>query len=208
MIESHAPSALRRWLLGCGCVVALLALVFWRPLEQRCLLHFLLRSDAPSPQVLTEAVEDAGDPGSVLERLWLTQRISHRQFVLSYLGQTSPAKPDLFRAMEPAVLAAAGDADVQARELALAVLVRMKHPALRRLALAQLANLDPAVRLLGMQSLRSIATANDVPIAMRLLLESAFQRSLVALMSMSKVPSRPTTTSLRPRRWTLGKCAP
>ncbi|MBI3759654.1 MAG: hypothetical protein HY269_07860, partial [Deltaproteobacteria bacterium] len=47
------------------------------------------------------------------------------QFVLQYLDKISNAQPDLFRAMEPVVLEAAVDADVEVREPALAALARM-----------------------------------------------------------------------------------
>jgi peroxiredoxin len=71
--------------------------------------------------------------------------------------------------MEPLVLQAAGDPDITVRESAFATLTRMKHPQLRTLALEQLSDADPAARLIGLQNLRSIASSNDVPIAMRLL---------------------------------------
>jgi peroxiredoxin len=156
------------FLLG-GSALILLAIIFWRPLQQRCLAYFLLRSEAPSEEVLSGAVEQASDPASLLTHLWRTQRIPHRQFVLSYLNRVSTSKPDLFRAMEPVVLEATGDADIAARESAFATLARMKHPRLRPLALEQLSDGDPAARLIGLQNLRSIAASNDVPIAMRLL---------------------------------------
>lgn len=156
------------FLLG-GSALILLAIIFWRPLQQRCLAYFLLRSEAPSEEVLSGAVERASDPASLLTHLWRAQRIPHRQFVLSYLNRVSTSKPDLFRAMEPVVLEATGDADIAARESAFATLARMKHPQLRPLALQQLSDADPAARLIGVQNLRSIAASNDVPIAMRLL---------------------------------------
>jgi hypothetical protein len=129
----------------------------------------MLRSDAPSYEVLFEMVEQTGDPKSLLLRLWQTQRIPHRQFVLSYLGRIVHSKTNLFRAMEPFVVDATADADITSRELAFAALTRAKHPRLRELALEQLEDADPAARVLGLQSLRRVAGSNDVPIAMRLL---------------------------------------
>jgi hypothetical protein len=152
-----------------GSVLILLAIIFWHPLQQRCLLYFLSRAEAPSEEVLSGAVESASDPRSFLMHLWKTQRIPHRQFVLGYLSRVATIKPELFRAVEPVVLEAAGDVDITTRESALATLSRMKHPQLRPLALQQLSDADPAARLLGLQTLRSIANSNDVSIAMRLL---------------------------------------
>lgn len=168
--RTHAPGPKsRRWFLTGGSVLILLAIIFWRPLQQRCLIYFLLRADAPSEGVLSSAVEQASDPGSILMELWKTQRIPDRQFVLSYLSRVSTTKPGLFRAMEPLVVEAASDPDITTRESAFAALARMKHPQLRTLALGQLSDADPAARLIGLQNLRSIANSNDVSIAMRLL---------------------------------------
>ena len=159
----------RPWLLVTGCVVALLALVFWGSLQRTCAAYFLLHSLAPSDEALSDAVEQASDPAALLTRLWHTQRLPHRQFVLTYLNRVSMGKPALFRQMESFVIKAAADPDVEARQLAFATLERLKHPQLRRLVLEQLSDADPAVRLIGLQNLRRIATSNDVHVAMQLL---------------------------------------
>jgi peroxiredoxin len=157
-----------RWLLLTVFVVLPL-LIFWRPLQRQYLTHLLLRSDAPSPEVLSDIIQQTGDAQSLLLRLWQTQRIPHRQFVLGHLGRIANSEPAIFHAMETVVLDATADPDITTRELAFAALARTKHPQLRRLALEQLDDADPAVRVLGLQSLRSVASSNDVPIAMRLL---------------------------------------
>jgi peroxiredoxin len=155
-----------------GALVILLAIILWRPLQQRCLAYFLLRSEAPSEEVLSGAVEQAGDPGSLLAALWKTYRIPHRRFVLNYLARVSASKPDLLRTMDALILEATRDPDVETREAAFEVLSKTKHPQLRRLALEQLGDVDPAVRLLGLQTLRSFATSNEVPIALHLLADT------------------------------------
>lgn len=157
-----------RWLLLTVFVVLPL-LIFWRPLQRQYLTHLLLRSDAPSTEVLSDIVRQTSDAKSLLLRLWQTERIPHRQFVLIHLGRIVNSEPGVFHAFETLVLDATADPDITTRELAFAALVRTKHPQLRRLALEQLDDADPAARVLGLQSLRSIATSNDVPVAMRLL---------------------------------------
>jgi AhpC/TSA family/HEAT repeats len=156
----------RRWLLGGGCVLVLLALIFWRPLQQEFLAYCLLHLEAPSEEALSEAVEQASAPAVLLARLWDARRVPHRQFVLSYLGRISTGNPNLIRVMEPLLVEAAADPDIEARQSALATLDRIKHPHLRRLVLEQLSDADPAVRLIGLQSLRRIATTNDVAMVM------------------------------------------
>lgn len=159
----------RLWFLLGSSVLILLAIYFWRPLQQQCLAFLLLRSEGPSDEVLSGAVEKGNNPRSLLMTLWKTQRIPHRRFVLSYLAQVSTSNPSLLQMMETVVLEGTRDPDVETRQSAFATLARSKHPQLRRLALEQLADVDPAVRLLGLQSLRSSATSNEVSIAVRLL---------------------------------------
>jgi peroxiredoxin len=159
------------WLTGLV-LFAFTALIAWKPLRHELVMSLILRSDAPAPEVLSGIIKETDDPKSLLLRLWQTQRIAHRHFVLSYLGRIVDSESNLFRAMEPVVLEAVGDPDIETRELAFAALARTKHSQLRQLALAQLEDVDPAARVLGLQNLRSVATSNDVPITMRLLNDS------------------------------------
>jgi peroxiredoxin len=163
----------REYRVLCAFAVVVLPLaIFWKPIQQQSKIYFLLRADAPSPEVLSDVARQTGNPKSLLLRLWHTQRIPDRHFVLSYLGRIADSQPELFHAMESVLVDATADADITTRELAFAVLTRTKHPRLHQLALKQLADADPAARVLGLQSLRSIATSNDVPAAMQLLDDS------------------------------------
>lgn len=159
----------RPWFVGTAGLMVLIALGLWSPLQRKCTAYLLLQAEAPSEEVLLEATEHAADPAAFLGRLWRTQHLPHRQFVASYLSRNSSRRPDLFRELEPLVLEATRDPDVEVRQLAFATLQQTKHPQLRRLALEQLSDADPAVRLIGLQSLRSIATSNDVFLAVSFL---------------------------------------
>jgi peroxiredoxin len=159
----------RRWLLFSGLALIVVAVALWRPIQQKCLAWFLLRTEAPSPDVLTAVVEQAADPAAFLRRLWNTQKIPHREFVLSYLSTANSTHPKLLQALQPLLLEATADPDIANRESAFATLAVTRHPQLRHLACQQLSDADPAARLLGLQSLRPIATSNDVPTAISLL---------------------------------------
>lgn len=165
------PARNRIALLAGGGLALCLGL-FWRPLQHGLLTSLLLRAEAPSSEVLREAVEQADDPAALLGRFWRTQRIPHREFVMRYLEQKTGSDPALFQALEPIILEATGDPDFEVRKEAFATLARMKHPQWRRRALAQLGDADPAVRLLGLQNLRASVSSNDVPIAFRCLNDS------------------------------------
>lgn len=158
-----------RCLLGGLIVFGFLTLVFWRPIQRQCLTYFLLRSDAPPPEMLAQIVQQTSHPTSLLLRLWGTRRLPHRHFVLSYLGRIADTEPEVFRALEPIAIDATSDADLTTRELAFTALAVRPRPQLRRLALRQLDDPDPAVRVLGLQALRRVANSNDVPTAIRLL---------------------------------------
>jgi hypothetical protein len=59
----------RSWLLVGGCLLALLALAFWRPLQRTCLAFLLLRSEAPSEEKLAEAAEH-GEAQTIVLSKW------------------------------------------------------------------------------------------------------------------------------------------
>lgn len=158
-----------RWLLGGLAVLGAVVILFWRPLERRWLTYLLLRAAAPSSEVLTKTVEQTGKPEALLWRLWQSQHIPQQHFVLSYLGGAVSRRRDLVRALEPLVVEATRDVDLKTRELAFAVLARSRSPQFRLLALEQLADADPAARILGLQQLRRVATSNDVSAVMGLL---------------------------------------
>ena len=173
---SNAGRLRRKWvrrgdyrLLGVFAIIVLVLGLFWRPIQRRCLIYLLLRADAPSRDALSEVVGQTANPSSLLLRLWRTQRIPDRHFVLRYFGKLASSKPELFHAMAPVVAQAATDPDITTRELAFELLTRLRLPQLRTLAMEQLPDADPAARLLGLDSLRSIAASNDVPVAMNML---------------------------------------
>lgn len=187
LVKHHLSSDRSRLTLVLAALLITPLLFFWRPFQRQFLTYVLLRSAAPTTEILSEVVAQTGEPALLLKRLWQTQRIPHRRFVLSYLGRISNEAPIVFHAMEAIMLNATGDADIEARELAFAALARAKHPQLRELALEQLEDVDPAARVLGLQTLRSIAASNDVPIAIRLLSDSEPRVVVAAALVLRQV---------------------
>jgi hypothetical protein len=74
-----------------------------------------------------------------------------------------------FARAEPLVLAGAVDGDASVRELSLAALEISRNPRLFEFAAAQLEDLDPLVRLLGLDYLRKVDPQHAVPVIIRLL---------------------------------------
>jgi hypothetical protein len=149
--------------------VLVLIVVFWRPLQRAFAAYVLVSSDAPSEAVLAEAVDQSRNPAELLQRLWVTEKLPHRQFVAGYLRTAASGNPRLLRRMETTVLRATSDPDVEVRQLAFFILQGLKHTQLHDLALNQLSDPDPACRLAGLQSLRPVMGSNDVAIGIRLL---------------------------------------
>jgi peroxiredoxin len=92
--------------------------------------------------------------------------------------------------MEPLLLQATTDPDIEVRQLAFTALARLKHPQVRQLALAQLSDADPAVRLMGLQSLRSVATSNEVPLTVRFLEDPDPRVVVAAIMVLQRATAQ------------------
>src|SRR6266545_3243132 len=157
MNSSGAPLLVHRrlkWLLLLLIGVGLASVVFRRPVQDALLLRSLLRADAPSEIAFHELADRASDPLPLLQSAWNTQKVPHRALVALYLKENAGTHPELYRRAEPLLLSAAFDVDASVRELALATLAQQKHSELPRLAIALLHDLDPEMRLLGLQYLR------------------------------------------------------
>lgn len=158
-----------QWLLVLLIGVGLASIVFRKPIRDALLLRSLLRADAPSETAFQELVDRAGDPFPLLQRAWNTQKVPHRALVAAYLKENAGAHPELYRRAEPLLLSAAFDVDASVRELALATLAQQKHSELPRLAIALLHDLDPEMRLLGLQYLRKQEPATALPVVFQAL---------------------------------------
>jgi hypothetical protein len=167
-----SPVKTRRWFVVAGLIVGLAAVTFWRPLQQKTLVWMLLAADAPSEAALTTAIENSSNKGDLLCRLWNTQKLPHRQFVLGQISTTVGSKPQLTLQLQNLILEATQDPDVDTRQNAFRLLARLKSPQLLPLALQQLNDADPAVRVLAIQSLSGIATSNEVAVLIERLRDS------------------------------------
>jgi peroxiredoxin len=162
ILKNRTRPKTRPAILVAGAIVAVLVVWLWRPIQQRSLVFFLLHAEAPSEEALSSAVEQADDPVLFIKRLWGTEHMPQRSFAIKYIGRVATPNSAAFQALEPMLIEATQDVDIETRQQAFAVLQQVKHPQLRRLAMEQLSDADPAARLIGLQALRSAATTNDV----------------------------------------------
>jgi thiol-disulfide isomerase/thioredoxin len=151
-------------------------------------VHLLLSSNNPREEFFDELVKGSNDPVDLLNRCWATGKIAHRKLVAGFLKDNARIQAPWFVRAEPLLLAGASDADVSVRELALAALEVRQSPRFFECAKAQLADLDPSVRLLGLEHLKSADPVRAVPVVIRLLDDPDLRvaaRAEVALMRWS-----------------------
>lgn len=166
------PPALRpRTVLLFAMLPALLVLsvLFHRQITYPLAVRMLLNSATPREEAFFDLAKQAEDPVSLLNRCWATGKIPHRELVASFLNANVQANPDWFARAEPLVLSATADADESVRELGLAILAAQRNPRLFECARAQLTDVDPLLRLLGLQYLRKTEPKRAVPVLIGLL---------------------------------------
>src|SRR6266508_2686183 len=117
-------------------LIALLILTglvyFWfrQPLQQELTIWLLIRAEAPSEAALGNLVDSAKDPVALLEKLWKTGKIVHRQFVAGYLKERSGAGSRIDDRVKALLFAGTRDADFSVRELAFGAGASRKLPEL------------------------------------------------------------------------------
>jgi thiol-disulfide isomerase/thioredoxin len=161
----------RRTAFLLGVLVLLLPLwaFFHAQIDARLSLYFLLNSKGPREEAFSELVARYGDPLEVLNRSWATGKVTHRALVATFLRANVATNPPWSNRAEPLLLAGSADGDLSVRELSLAALEAQRSPRLFERARAQLNDVDPAVRMLGLNYLRKADPQRAVPVVMQLL---------------------------------------
>lgn len=155
--------------VGVLLVLLLVWAFFHRQIDRSIAAYLLLNSDSPREELFDETVKESNHPVNFLNRCWATGKVAHRQLVAAFLKDKALGHPPWFSRAEPLVLAGATDEDASVRELALAALESGRSPRLFELAVAQLNDLDPMVRLLGLDYLRKADRNQALPVVVQLL---------------------------------------
>ena len=140
--------------------------VFHTGFQRGLARRLLLGSDSPSDEFFADAAKRATDPVEFLEHCWATGKVRHRALVAALLKDSAIAHQPWIARAEPLLLACTTDADASVRELGLAALEAEHNPLLIDAARDQLNDLDPLVRMVGMEYLRKSAPGRAVPILM------------------------------------------
>jgi thiol-disulfide isomerase/thioredoxin len=142
---------------------------FHRQIDRAWSVHLFLSSKNPREEFFDELAKQSNDPLNFLRRCWATGMIPHRQFVTAFLKDSAVANASWLSRAEPLVLACTSDADSSVRELGFAALEAAHDPKMFDAAQVQLNDLDPLVRLLGLDYLRKSEPKLAVPVLVRLL---------------------------------------
>lgn len=124
--------------------VALVAGVwlFRAPLQDKIRTSAALSNDAPTPEVVSDMIEQAADPRTTLLAAWNSGKIVYREVAIRSLHRLIPNDQLLPPCFEFILLAGALDPDLNVRETAFSLLHERKHPALGALVAEQLKDPD------------------------------------------------------------------
>jgi thiol-disulfide isomerase/thioredoxin len=159
----------RLLLLGLGLALIVGVWFFREPLRQQIRESATLANDAPTPENVSDMIEQAADPRAALLAAWNSGKIVHREVAIRSLSRINPAPQELPPEFESILLTAALDPDMNVRETAIGILRERKHPALAALAAEQLKDPDQQIRLLGLNYLKAASAGVGVPFAAALL---------------------------------------
>src|ERR1035437_9197526 len=117
----------RKDLIGIGVFLVIAVWFFRAPIRQQIRESVTLANDAPTPEVVSEMIEQAADPRAAFLTAWQSGKIIHREVAIDSLrrlfSNDQPLPPDI----ESTLLAAALDPDMNVRETRLGILHDRQH---------------------------------------------------------------------------------
>lgn len=152
-------------------VLGLLALGWFlrAPIQRTIAERLILANQAPNPETVTAMILEAADPGQTLLAAWNGGGIVHRQAAIRSLPRVVPAEAEIPAELESLVVAAALDPDYPVRQAALGILRDRNHADYFPLVSEQLHDVDPELRMLGLDHLRRAPAVVGIPAIIGLL---------------------------------------
>jgi thiol-disulfide isomerase/thioredoxin len=120
-------------------------IILWRPLSQRIGERAIFSADSVDESYFHELVMSSRDKITLLDRVWNTGKIPHRQAVVRVLKE-DPAPELKNNSTRRILLMAAQDGDESLRQIALGALAQGRDPLFQSVAALQLHDADPEVR--------------------------------------------------------------
>lgn len=162
----------RNLVLGLGLALIASLWLFYQPLRERIFAEAVLANDAPTLRAVQTMIQQARNPRSAILAAWNTGKIIQREVAIQELSRVVPDQQPLPAPLRDMLLAAALDPDSDVRESALNTLNDRHDPALPALLAAQLRDVDPQVRLVGLMLLKRFPAKIGVPLVMPMLKDS------------------------------------
>ncbi len=167
--KPRGPFRKRLWVY-LGATVFLAGIGLYRePIRHGIAGRVLLANAAPRADTVAEWILASNDPGRAWLAVWSTDRIVHRQAAVRVLPRVVPRDQPLPPDLETRVLGAALDPDAAVRSAALGTLRDRQHAVHPALAMAQLRDIDPEIRRLGLDHLRRVPPGVALRAVMELL---------------------------------------
>lgn len=166
---AHRGQNRRFLLLGLGLILVMGVWFYREPLRARIRESATLANDAPTPEVVSDMIEQASDPRAALLSAWNSGKIIHREVAMNSLMRVFPDNVPLPAEVESMLLSAALDPDMNVRELAFGIMRDRNHPALGALAAEQLNDPDQQVRIMGLNHLKFVPSSVGIPVVTGLL---------------------------------------
>lgn len=159
----------RKLTLGLGVALVVCVWLFREPLRRQIFAQGVLANDAPTEEAVQQMIQNAADPQAAVLAAWNTGKIAQRPLAIQKLSSVIRNDEPLPATLRNMLLVAALDPDMDVREIALSTLDSRNDPALPALSAAQLNDLDPQVRLLGLAHLKKLSAGIGVPVVAPLL---------------------------------------
>lgn len=158
-----------RWLVGLLAALLLVWGLLHRQIDYALGVRFLLSAPSPREDFFNGLVDRSTHPDELLRRCWNTDKVVHRQWVVNYLSENAISKAPWLDGLDDILVAGTMDPDMSVRELALATLDARRRPQLFECAQFQLKDLDPLLRLLGLEYLKKTDPHRAIPVIVPLL---------------------------------------
>jgi thiol-disulfide isomerase/thioredoxin len=147
--------------------LVLVWVLFNNRINQVLSVRLLITSNHPSEELFEEAARQAPDIVDFLRHCWATGKVTHRQLTAAYLKSNAANHSQWLSRAERLLISCATDGDLSVRELGLAALSQAGNPHLFEVVQAQLDDIDPAVRRLGLDCLRKCDPNRAAPLLIR-----------------------------------------
>lgn len=158
---------LRPSLLVVGCTIVGLVWIVRAPVREWLFRRGTLANSAPTPALVTEMIRGATEPRTALFAAWNEGGVVHRQVAIRRFTDVFSDDQPLSVEAERMLYSATLDADFNVRETAMSILAQRGDALLEPLAAAQLMDIDPEIRRLGLNYLRDAPAEIGVPHAIR-----------------------------------------